>query len=131
MEYGELIAFEPIDSVKVLRDSDDPAAARRDVETLVVSPRLAEQLTEVILPNLNLDEPRDPKGQVVGRIAGDRGLVLPDARLRVLVRVGPGRIGSGPKSVEPSTSRQELLSCWIRMGSSVTSTSKSSLTKWM
>ena len=57
MKYGELIAFEPIDSVKVLRDADDLAAARRDVETLVVSPRLAEQLTEVILPNLNLDEP--------------------------------------------------------------------------
>lgn len=48
MKYGELIAFEPIDSVKVLRDADDLAAARRDVETLVVSPRLAEQLTEVI-----------------------------------------------------------------------------------
>ena len=65
MKYGELIAFEPIDSVKVLRDADDLAAARRDVETLVVSPRLAEQLTEVILPNLNLDEPRDPKGILV------------------------------------------------------------------
>ena len=62
MKYGELIAFEPIDSVKVLRDADDLAAARRDVETLVVSPRLAEQLTDVILPNLKLDEPIDAKG---------------------------------------------------------------------
>jgi len=65
MKYGELIAFEPIDSVKVLRDADDLAAARVDVETLVVSPRLAEQLTEVIFPNLNLDEPRDAKGILV------------------------------------------------------------------
>ncbi len=65
MKYGELIAFEPIDSVKVLRDANDLASARRDVETLVVSPRLAQQLSDVILPNLNLDEPRDPKGILV------------------------------------------------------------------
>ena len=65
MKYGELISFEPIDSVKVLREADDVAAARVDVETLVVSPRLADQLTEVILPNLNLDEPRDAKGILV------------------------------------------------------------------
>lgn len=65
MKYGELISFEPIDSVKVLRDADDLAAAKRDVETLVVSPRLASQLSDVILPNLNLDDPRDPKGILV------------------------------------------------------------------
>ena len=65
MKYSELICFEPIDSVKVLRDADDLSAARRDVETLVVSSRLAEQLTEVIFPNLDLDNPRDPKGILV------------------------------------------------------------------
>ena len=65
MKYSELISFEPIDSVKVLRDADDLAAARRDVETLVVSTRLAEQLTDVIFPNLDLDNPRDPKGILV------------------------------------------------------------------
>ena len=65
MKYGELIAFEPIDAVKVLRDADDLALARRDVETLVVSPSLAKQLTEIILPNLNLDEPLDAKGILV------------------------------------------------------------------
>ena len=46
MKYRDLISFEPIDSVKVLRDAEDLESARRDVETLVVSPRLAEQLTE-------------------------------------------------------------------------------------
>lgn len=65
MKYRDLIAFEPIDSVKVLRDAEDLEAARRDVETLVVSPRLAEQLTEVILPNLNLDTAPDAKGMLV------------------------------------------------------------------
>ena len=65
MKYTELIAFEPIDSVKVLREADDLAAARRDVETLVISPKLGDALTEVILPNLNLDEPRDAKGILI------------------------------------------------------------------
>ncbi len=65
MKYNELISFEPIDSVKVLGDADDLTAARRDVETLVVSSRLAEQLTNVIFPNLDLDNPRDPKGILV------------------------------------------------------------------
>jgi hypothetical protein len=65
MKYGELISFEPIDSVKVLRDADDLAAARRDVETLVVSPQLGSVLSNVIMPNLDLDDPRDPKGILV------------------------------------------------------------------
>lgn len=65
MKYSDLISFEPIDSVKVLRDADDLELARRDVETLVVSPRLAEQLVEVILPNLDLDMAPDAKGLLV------------------------------------------------------------------
>ena len=65
MKYRDLISFEPIDSVKVLRDSEDLDSARRDVETLVVSPRLAEQLTGVILPNLDLDTALDAKGMLV------------------------------------------------------------------
>ena len=65
MKYSDLISFEPIDSVKVLREAEDLASARRDVETLVVSPRLAEQLTGVILPNLDLDTAPDAKGMLV------------------------------------------------------------------
>ena len=65
MKYRDLISFEPIDSIKVLRDAEDLETARRDVETLVVSPRLAEQLTDVILPNLDLDTAPDAKGMLV------------------------------------------------------------------
>ena len=65
MKYRDLISFEPIDSIKVLRDAEDLEKARRDVETLVVSPRLAEQLTGVILPNLDLDTAPDAKGMLV------------------------------------------------------------------
>ena len=65
MKYRDLISFEPIDSVKVLRDAEDLDAARLDVETMVVSPRLADQLTGVILPNLDLDTAPDAKGMLV------------------------------------------------------------------
>ena len=65
MKYDDLISFEPIDSVKVLKEADDIDEARQDVQTLVVSPRLADQLADVIFPNLNLDEPGDAKGVLV------------------------------------------------------------------
>jgi hypothetical protein len=65
MKYDDLISFEPIDSVKVLKEADDIDGARQDVQTLVVSPRLADQLADVIFPNLNLDEPGDAKGILV------------------------------------------------------------------
>ena len=94
MKYRDLISFEPIDSVKVLRDAEDPDAARRDVETLVVSPRLEEQLTEVILPNLDLDSAPDAKGMLVVANYGTGkthlmsvvSSILEDAELVELVR---------------------------------------------
>ena len=65
MKYRDLVSFEPIESVKVLRDAEDLEKARRDTETLVVSPRLAEHLTGLILPNMNLDTAPDAKGMLV------------------------------------------------------------------
>ena len=37
MKYGDLIQFEPIESVVQLRDADDAAAARQLVQTYVIS----------------------------------------------------------------------------------------------
>ena len=65
MKYSDLVSFEPIESVKVLRDAEDLDAARRDTETLVVSPHLADQLTGLILPNMDLDTAPDAKGMLV------------------------------------------------------------------
>ncbi len=42
--YGDLIAFDPIESVVQLRYADDDQAARRLVETFVVSDEMAERL---------------------------------------------------------------------------------------
>ena len=65
MRYGELIQFEPIDSVIQLREADDEHEARRLVETFVISDRMAEQLTDLVLPQLQFDLPSDNRGLLV------------------------------------------------------------------
>ncbi|HUT56908.1 MAG TPA: DUF6079 family protein, partial [Phycisphaerae bacterium] len=65
MKYSELVAFEPIESVIQLREADTLAKARGLVETFVISDRMAEQLTDLVFPNLQFDKPADNKGVLV------------------------------------------------------------------
>src|SRR6266545_8174695 len=65
MRYGDLIAFEPIDSVKVLTEADDADLAKRDVETFVISPQMRRMLGEQLLSHLRLDGSIDTKGILV------------------------------------------------------------------
>ena len=66
MKYSELILpAEPIATVKQIRTSASFDAARVDVETYVISERMATQLAEVIFPNLRFDHPGDQKGILV------------------------------------------------------------------
>ena len=65
MKYGELIAFDPIQSVKVLRSADVHEQAAEDVRTFVISERMAGQLCDVILPTLQFDAPADTRGLLV------------------------------------------------------------------
>lgn len=65
MKYGELIHFEPIESVIQIRQADAEAHARDLVRTFVVSDRMAEQLVDLIFPQLQFDTPHDNKGILV------------------------------------------------------------------
>lgn len=65
MKYRDLIQFEPIESVVQLRDADKEAAARRLVETYVISPEMAEKITSLIIPQLQFDRPVDNKGLLI------------------------------------------------------------------
>jgi len=65
MKYAELIDFEPIESIIELRDADAHDKARSLVETFVISDRMAEQLTEIVVPNLQYDKPADNKGILI------------------------------------------------------------------
>jgi len=65
MKYGDLIQFEPIESVVQLLDADEAAAARQFVETYVISDEMAEKLTNLVIPQLQFDQPVDNKGLLV------------------------------------------------------------------
>ena len=65
MKYGDLIRFDPIESVVQLRAADETSAARRLVETYVVSREMAERLTDLVFPQLQFDHPTDNKGLLV------------------------------------------------------------------
>jgi len=65
MKYGELIQFEPIESVVQLRDADKAAAARQLVQTYVISAEMAERLVHLVVPQLQFDQPMDNKGLLV------------------------------------------------------------------
>jgi len=65
MRYGDLIQFEPIESVVELRNADDPATARRLVGTYVISEEIGEKLTSLVIPQLRVDVPTDNKGLLV------------------------------------------------------------------
>ena len=65
MKYGDLIQFEPIESVIQLRDANEATAARQLVETYVISEEMAEKLTGLVLPQLQFEQPTDNKGLLV------------------------------------------------------------------
>ena len=65
MKYGDLIQFEPIESVVQLRDADEAAAARQLVQTYVISGEMAEKLTSLVVPQLQFEQPMDNKGLLV------------------------------------------------------------------
>jgi hypothetical protein len=65
MKYGELIQFEPIESVIQLRVADEAAAARQLVQTYVISEEMAEKLVTLVVPQLQFDQPMDNKGLLV------------------------------------------------------------------
>jgi len=65
MKYADLIQFDPIETVVQLRDADESTAARRLVETYVISDAMAEKLVELVIPNLQFDAPADNKGLLI------------------------------------------------------------------
>ncbi|MEW6546400.1 MAG: DUF6079 family protein [Bacillota bacterium] len=65
MKYRDLIQFEPIESVVQLRDADKEPLARQLVETYVISPQMAEKLTDLVIPHLQFDRPADNKALLI------------------------------------------------------------------
>ncbi|MCY3016303.1 MAG: DUF6079 family protein [Planctomycetota bacterium] len=65
MKYSDLVKFEPIESVIQLEQADSPEAVRKLVQTFVISDRMAEQLCDLVIPNLQFEKPADNKGVLI------------------------------------------------------------------
>ncbi|MCF4150285.1 DUF6079 family protein [Dethiosulfovibrio sp. F2B] len=65
MKYGELIQFDPIESVVQLRDADKKSAAHQLVDTYVISDEMAERMVRLVIPQLQFEQPLDNKGLLV------------------------------------------------------------------
>lgn len=65
MRYRDLVQFEPIETVIQLREADLAAAARKLVQTYVLSNRMANQLINIVIPQIQFLTPRDSKGVLV------------------------------------------------------------------
>lgn len=65
MHYGDLIQFEPIESVIQLLDANRPDEAKKLVSTYVISDDMAEQIAKQMIPQLSFDEAVDHKGVLV------------------------------------------------------------------
>ncbi|RCW52053.1 DUF6079 family protein [Paenibacillus prosopidis] len=65
MKYKDLIQFEPIKSVVVLKDTAEDQLAQKLVDTYVISDRMAEVIDEVIIEQLQFQRPIDHKGIMV------------------------------------------------------------------
>ena len=65
MLYRDLVQFDPIETVIQLREADRKDEARHLVRSYVISDRMADVLTEVVLPQLRFDQPADHKGILI------------------------------------------------------------------
>ncbi len=65
MRYSDLIQFDPIESVVHLRDADHELAAQQLVNTYVISDEMADRLINLVIPQIQFDQPADNKGIMV------------------------------------------------------------------
>lgn len=65
MKYGDLIHFEPLESVLQLQSANDQKTAENMVKTYVVSDEMSERLTQIVFPQLQFNTPMDNKGVLI------------------------------------------------------------------
>ncbi|MDI1245535.1 MAG: DUF6079 family protein, partial [Rhodoferax sp.] len=65
MRYGDLIQFEPIESVIQLLDANRPDEGKKLVSTYVISDDMAERIAKLMIPQMSFDESVDHKGVLV------------------------------------------------------------------
>ena len=56
LKYGNLIQFDPIESVVQLRDADHASAAQQLVSTYVISDEMADRIISLVIPQLQFEQ---------------------------------------------------------------------------
>jgi len=54
MKYKDLIQFDPIETIIQLRDANKTDVAHNLVHTYVISKQMAERISDIAIPNLNM-----------------------------------------------------------------------------
>lgn len=65
MKYRDLVSFEALPSVVQLTDTSEVDTARQRVASYVISRRMAELLTTLVVPQLQFDTPHDNRGLLI------------------------------------------------------------------
>jgi energy-coupling factor transporter ATP-binding protein EcfA2 len=65
MKYSVLVKFEPIETVIELEQANSLAAVQQLVEIFVISKHMAEDLCNLVIPNLQFETPADNKGFLI------------------------------------------------------------------
>src|SRR5947209_157049 len=65
MKYGDLVQFEPVETVIQLRSADRPSRAEQLVQTYVISNEMEERLANLAIPQLQFEQPADNKGLLI------------------------------------------------------------------
>lgn len=65
MRYGDVVQYDPIESVVQLRLADNEDEAARLMRNYVISDEMAEKIGTVIFAQLQFDEPTDQKGMLI------------------------------------------------------------------
>lgn len=102
MRYGDVVQFDPIETVVQLRDADDTAEARGLVASYVISEEMAERLETTVFSQLQFDEPADQKGVLVVGNYGTGKSHLMSLISAVAQHADLADVISNPKVVEDS-----------------------------
>ena len=65
MKYSDLISFDPLETVIQLKDSNDEEKARNLIKTHVMSDSLARRYSDIIIQQLQFEQPVDNKGILI------------------------------------------------------------------
>ena len=65
MKYSDLISFDPLETVIQLKDSNDEEKARNLIKTHVMSDSLAKRYSDIIIQQLQFEQPVDNKGVLI------------------------------------------------------------------